>query len=530
MSCSACCQGYRALAIRVAAAMAYAGFIGQLCIVLGALVILEVHAHPNRQSYDAPVRGDAACMKLTGGRCDFLPCGGEHGQTECIGGRCLCAGDQCANVFGRCSAGVAQDLGMYAIRALKPALSQIRYFGSVGPSDVGSFAAVAATDDSFPQWRVVLDKVGRGFVRLESTRFPGKVLAMRPRARKQYTVPTGRSESDASAATEPESSASIPYTGLSTNSGRNSSASSVPRSQGHTDDMASTHLEHSVMNKSRQEFVPVRPFPASRQSGTGAKAHDSRRRRRSHVGSIQFTTSELMAQRMLLQTRVVDSRASRHLTEEATDDHTPAPALAPSASLPTPSALGNERTDEHENFGVDHGVGGNVVFEFESDGVLPTLALVSTAATAVARGGNALGNSRLWPELVDILSLEPIEATFQLRRITGGFELWDPWRGVALSSAAPPSWFFRGVRDATEHGITECMPRGLLSSGCQGREVLAFEPALPPWVVSHEERLHISKPWTTHWWQSSLHAVCVLMGLCFAGCLAKVASPAYEKS
>lgn len=470
MTCRVCCEGCSRLPFIVV----FASFIQHFGLAIGShdAFIQDSNLRRRRRSHDALIQGNAACMRKTGGRCDFLPCRTEHGQTLCVEGHCLCSAGHCGDIYGRCSTGPAQDLGRFSIRSLKPTSSHAKYFGLISASD--GMVVLAATNDSTPEWRLVVDKAGQGYVRLESARYPGKVLAIHARGRKQYNTLEARLRSD------------VPV------EGRAKSPAPIPQA---------SHARGQVHGAS----------PTHTDTSPRALAYDTgrRRRRSSHMDNTHAESVAL--------NEWANQSAGTHPTPELM-------LLQKAGRTFRRFSHGEHKHGLSSINDASHGETSSTEVVFESNGVSPTLALISTSSVSDA------SDAQLFTELVDILTLEPIEATFQLRHSHRGLELWDPWKGVAVSSAYPPSWFYPGSEDPPGRGVTQCLPTGLLSSGCQGREVLAFEPDIPRWVVSHQERLRISKPWSSHWWQSPFYAALVFMGLCASACVAKVLTPAYTKT
>jgi hypothetical protein len=92
--------------------------------------------------------------------------------------------------------------------------------------------------------------------------------------------------------------------------------------------------------------------------------------------------------------------------------------------------------------------------------------------------------------------------TFRARpthRDGGGLEIWDPQTGHTLASANT-EWMMSD--NVAKHGIAECADDGwFFSSGCEGRQLVQFEPALPLEATPFVGRNYISAIGTLNWWQ-----------------------------
>lgn len=114
----------------------------------------------------------------------------------------------------------------------------------------------------------------------------------------------------------------------------------------------------------------------------------------------------------------------------------------------------------------------------------------------------------LWPRLQRLEDTEPIDASFQVRDMPGkGLEIWDPHWEVSVASA-DRNWWFND--DSANHGVGECHPESWLLSGCKGRELVVFEPKLPPGVATFGDRIKIEVISTWKWW----HWVLMIIGFC----------------
>jgi len=134
----------------------------------------------------------AGCVKSTEGMCGSstsgTPCEQRFGSTQCMDFQCICSPGMCANTSGICTRLVSRQLGIHAIRSLnsapgvKPKFIGVEFgFRAFGPFwdpawlKNGPDFYLALVDSPEPQWLVT--DIGDGFVRLESTIAPGKVLS-----------------------------------------------------------------------------------------------------------------------------------------------------------------------------------------------------------------------------------------------------------------------------------------------------------------------------------------------------------------
>eukprot|EP00928_Gymnodinium_smaydae_P022886 TRINITY_DN19085_c0_g1_i1.p2 TRINITY_DN19085_c0_g1~~TRINITY_DN19085_c0_g1_i1.p2 ORF type:complete len:137 (+),score=20.90 TRINITY_DN19085_c0_g1_i1:658-1068(+) len=97
-------------------------------------------------------------------------------------------------------------------------------------------------------------------------------------------------------------------------------------------------------------------------------------------------------------------------------------------------------------------------------------------------------SSDLWPRLRPFEETTPVMASFQVRQTSAGLEIWDPQQLVSLASADRDGWF---QDEAAKHGVQECHPESWMSSGCEGRELVEFEPPLPAAAVSSDKRKEV---------------------------------------
>lgn len=125
----------------------------------------------------------------------------------------------------------------------------------------------------------------------------------------------------------------------------------------------------------------------------------------------------------------------------------------------------------------------------------------------------------LWPTLLPLGEAHPLDATFMVRHSGRGvddLEIWDPQRGVSLASADPNAWF---EDSAANQGVAECYPSGWLSSGCEGRELVAFDPPLPEKALTKTGQITLGEIGNLNWWQSLIVIFMVLLlGVCLCVC------------
>eukprot|EP00746_Dinoflagellata_sp_MGD_P011703 gnl/MRDRNA2_/MRDRNA2_124665_c0_seq1.p1 gnl/MRDRNA2_/MRDRNA2_124665_c0~~gnl/MRDRNA2_/MRDRNA2_124665_c0_seq1.p1 ORF type:complete len:398 (-),score=49.70 gnl/MRDRNA2_/MRDRNA2_124665_c0_seq1:86-1279(-) len=119
----------------------------------------------------------------------------------------------------------------------------------------------------------------------------------------------------------------------------------------------------------------------------------------------------------------------------------------------------------------------------------------------------------LWPSLKSFTATTPIDATFQVREVPGGHEIWDPQRGVSIASANP-DWYI--ADSAADSGVAECYPAGVFGDTCDDRQVLMFKPELPPDAISNKDKLYVYPIANLHTWQGGL--IIALFFLPFALC------------
>jgi hypothetical protein len=94
----------------------------------------------------------------------------------------------------------------------------------------------------------------------------------------------------------------------------------------------------------------------------------------------------------------------------------------------------------------------------------------------------------LWPILTKFEEITPIGASFQVHEVMGkGLEIWDPQQQVSLSSSSKDGWF---ADDSASRGVAECRHESIFG-GCEGREILSFEPALPASAHAKEEKTEV---------------------------------------
>jgi len=130
-------------------------------------------------------------------------------------------------------------------------------------------------------------------------------------------------------------------------------------------------------------------------------------------------------------------------------------------------------------------------------------------------------NDDLWPVLKKLEETTPLEATFQVRptlRNGGGYELWNPANQVSLANADPESWGDMVVKQ----GVTECYHKGMWGSDpCEeGRQLIAFDPALPSKVLVESHRANIVAIHSNvEWWMWSLFFFCLFCWLFGLPCL-----------
>eukprot|EP00929_Paragymnodinium_shiwhaense_P039981 TRINITY_DN20914_c0_g2_i1.p1 TRINITY_DN20914_c0_g2~~TRINITY_DN20914_c0_g2_i1.p1 ORF type:complete len:385 (-),score=33.90 TRINITY_DN20914_c0_g2_i1:12-1166(-) len=126
----------------------------------------------------------------------------------------------------------------------------------------------------------------------------------------------------------------------------------------------------------------------------------------------------------------------------------------------------------------------------------------------------------LWPQVRNIETVTPLEASFLVREVSGGLEIWDPDNGVSLSSADRNKWFEDGV---AKRGIAECTEKTWFSDGCNGRELVAFEPPLAEEALSPEGHILVTAISNVRWYHIALWVLVILacgIGCAFAcGCI-----------
>jgi len=114
----------------------------------------------------------------------------------------------------------------------------------------------------------------------------------------------------------------------------------------------------------------------------------------------------------------------------------------------------------------------------------PIASLVASASGGSANGTKISDDDDLWPVLMPLRFVHPLDATFRLRQTLqdgGGLEIWDPQSMHALSSA-DRSWMFSDP--PARRGVAECEAPGLFFGGdCQGRQLVKIEPPIPQKAV-----------------------------------------------
>lgn len=132
--------------------------------------------------------------------------------------------------------------------------------------------------------------------------------------------------------------------------------------------------------------------------------------------------------------------------------------------------------------------------------------------------GDASSDADLWPMLMNVETASPLAVSFQVRKVAGGLELWNPAHGVSLASAEKSTSWLDDGDPVTPHGVGECYPAGLLSNGCGNRELLRFEPELPESVVTTGDRKEVETVGGLRWWQIALIGFgCICLCFCILG-------------
>lgn len=137
-----------------------------------------------------------------------------------------------------------------------------------------------------------------------------------------------------------------------------------------------------------------------------------------------------------------------------------------------------------------------------------------STSSAFFEVGRISDDDDLWPRVQPLETVSPLEASFQVRRKGDGVEIWDPHRQVAIAGADTEGWAKDGVSD---QGVAECRP-DLFGMGCDGRQVVAFAPELPPEAVSSKGNIRLGELGELDWWLELLVILC-LVGVLGACCL-----------
>eukprot|EP00929_Paragymnodinium_shiwhaense_P094577 TRINITY_DN5522_c0_g1_i1.p1 TRINITY_DN5522_c0_g1~~TRINITY_DN5522_c0_g1_i1.p1 ORF type:complete len:395 (-),score=42.12 TRINITY_DN5522_c0_g1_i1:37-1164(-) len=114
----------------------------------------------------------------------------------------------------------------------------------------------------------------------------------------------------------------------------------------------------------------------------------------------------------------------------------------------------------------------------------------------------------LWPVVRKIETVTPLQASFLIREVDGGLEVWDPDNGVSLASADTDQWI---ADDMAEHGVAECREENWWYEGCEGREVVAFEPPLAQEALSPKGHILVAAFSAMRWYHT---LGLVLIGVC----------------
>merc|ERR1740138_255971 len=192
----------------------------------------------------------------------------------------------------------------------------------------------------------------------------------------------------------------------------------------------------------------------------------------------------------------------------------------------------NRRRRSNDDHG--HGIGSRRRFFFQQ---LGTRAEAGRHANAHARDGKDNSSVQkavisddddMWPVLVVFSRAHPLDVTFRVRHTAkdgGGLEIWDPQTRHSLASGNP-AWYSKDRVAA--RGIAECREPGMggwFSDGCEGRQLVEFEPALPMEATPIVGRDYIYEVSTLNWWQMLLFIFCFcgLAGAAFL-CLSGAAS------
>merc|ERR1719321_1110627 len=116
----------------------------------------------------------------------------------------------------------------------------------------------------------------------------------------------------------------------------------------------------------------------------------------------------------------------------------------------------------------------------------------------------------LWPELKPLADASPLDTSFQVREVDGGYEIWDPKYEVALASANP-DWTF--ADEAAESGVAECSD----THDCgKDRHVVTFQPPLPEEAISTKDHMDINAIGGLYGWQALIIIGLVVGCCCFA--------------
>eukprot|EP00929_Paragymnodinium_shiwhaense_P094578 TRINITY_DN5522_c0_g1_i2.p1 TRINITY_DN5522_c0_g1~~TRINITY_DN5522_c0_g1_i2.p1 ORF type:complete len:398 (-),score=47.29 TRINITY_DN5522_c0_g1_i2:109-1245(-) len=103
----------------------------------------------------------------------------------------------------------------------------------------------------------------------------------------------------------------------------------------------------------------------------------------------------------------------------------------------------------------------------------------------------------LWPVVRKIETVTPLQASFLIREVDGGLEVWDPENGVSLASSDTNQWF---ADDMADHGVAECKEENWFYEGCKGREVVAFEPPLAQEALSPKGHILVAAFSALRWY------------------------------
>lgn len=112
----------------------------------------------------------------------------------------------------------------------------------------------------------------------------------------------------------------------------------------------------------------------------------------------------------------------------------------------------------------------------------------------------------LWPSLKTLDETSPIGATFQVHEVPGGLEIYDPENLVSLATVDTNLWFQDHV---AKKGIGDCAPESIFFDGCDGHQLVAFEPALPAGAVQIGERTVLHTIAALAWFHWLLIVACI---------------------